>query len=72
MGTANVAVRADERVRRVSGFRRSMARPELAAVLGTLLVWALFASLAGHRVQRAASSDEEQRRTRTWWRQGCK
>ena len=49
MGTANVAVRADERVRRVSGFRRSMARPELAAVLGTILVWALFAALAGQR-----------------------
>ncbi len=49
MGTADVAVRADERVRRVSGFRRSLARPELAAVLGTILVWAFFAIVAGHR-----------------------
>jgi len=47
--TASVAVRTDERVRRVGWLRLLPARPELGAVLGTFVVWALFAAWSGSR-----------------------
>jgi simple sugar transport system permease protein len=46
----NIApAKADERVRRDSTLKRLLRRPELGAVGGALLVWILFALLAGHR-----------------------
>lgn len=49
MSAADVAIRGDERVRRVSWLRLLPSRPELAAVLGTCLVWTVFAVWAGQR-----------------------
>ncbi len=37
----------DERVKQVSKFRRAMIRPELGAICGTILVFALFLMIAG-------------------------
>jgi simple sugar transport system permease protein len=37
---------ADERVRNVSGFNRLLARPEVGAIIGAVLVWAFFAIVA--------------------------
>ncbi len=37
---------ADERIRQVSGLSRLMARPELGAVVGAILVWVFFAIVA--------------------------
>src|SRR5690606_15482208 len=46
----NIApVKADERVRSDSTFKRILRRPELGAVGGAILVWILFAVLAGNR-----------------------
>jgi simple sugar transport system permease protein len=42
-----VAVPVDERVRRVSPLKRALARPELGAVAGTILVFAFFGAVAG-------------------------
>jgi len=47
--SAAVAFRRDERVRRVGWLRLLIGRPELAAVLGAILVWLLFAAWAGTR-----------------------
>ena len=49
MSTAVVAVPTDERVRRVGWLRLLIGRPELAAVIGAILVWGLFAAWAGTR-----------------------
>ena len=40
---------ADERVRRAGLLRRLLARPELGAVAGAILVWVFFALVAGNR-----------------------
>src|SRR5688500_6660217 len=46
----NIAhVKADERVRRDSALKRLLRRPELGAIGGAVLVWILFALLAGNR-----------------------
>jgi simple sugar transport system permease protein len=46
---ATAARPADERVRRVGIMRRLLARPELGAVAGAILVFAFFATVAGDR-----------------------
>jgi simple sugar transport system permease protein len=46
--TAGPIGRADERVRRVSAWKRLMARPELGAVAGTIIVYLFFAVVAGN------------------------
>ncbi len=45
-GTAPPVGREDERVREVSRLSRLLARPELGAVVGAVLVWAFFATIA--------------------------
>jgi simple sugar transport system permease protein len=49
MATAEAKQRADERVREVGLVRVLLNRPELGAVTGAVLVWILFAILAGDR-----------------------
>ncbi|MEP7082479.1 MAG: ABC transporter permease [Chloroflexota bacterium] len=49
MATAQQARPADERVRSLGLTRVLLARPELGAIAGTILVWLLFAILAGDR-----------------------
>jgi simple sugar transport system permease protein len=39
-------LKADERIRRVAGWRRLLGRPELGAVAGTLLVYVFFLLVA--------------------------
>ena len=46
---ATAARPADERVRRVGLLRKLLARPELGAVAGAILVFAFFATVAGDR-----------------------
>lgn len=43
------AVKHDERIRTISRWHRLMSRPEFGAVTGTVIVWLLFAALAGDR-----------------------
>ena len=43
-----VPVAHDERIRKVSAFRRAMIRPELGAVCGTIAVFLFFLILAPH------------------------
>jgi simple sugar transport system permease protein len=45
---ATATGRSDERLRRVSIWRRLMVRPELGAVAGTVLVYLFFAAVAGN------------------------
>lgn len=47
LDTAAAIGRVDERVRQVSVLRRLLARPELGAVAGTILVFLFFAAVAG-------------------------
>ncbi|MCX6047562.1 MAG: ABC transporter permease [Chloroflexi bacterium] len=42
-----MATVSDERVRRVSPFKRLLGRPELGAIAGSIIVWLFFASVAG-------------------------
>jgi simple sugar transport system permease protein len=49
MTTTAVAARSDERVRQVGWLRLLIGRPELAAVLGAIVVWLLFAVWSGTR-----------------------
>jgi simple sugar transport system permease protein len=49
MTSAEVAVRTDERVRHMGLLQRLLHRPAFGAVLGTLVVWVLFALWAGER-----------------------
>lgn len=44
-----MAVTADERILKTSTVRRLVARPELGAVAGAVVVWAFFAIVAGDR-----------------------
>ncbi|MEP6873720.1 MAG: ABC transporter permease [Burkholderiales bacterium] len=46
-GTAHPAGPVDERVRRIGGFARFLARPEFGALSGTVLVFLLFGLAAG-------------------------
>jgi simple sugar transport system permease protein len=46
--TAGPVGRADERVRRVSAWKKLLARPELGAVAGTIIVYLFFAAVAGN------------------------
>ncbi|WP_172330107.1 ABC transporter permease [Mangrovicoccus sp. HB161399] len=47
MTDATASAQADERVRDVSALRRALIRPELGGICGTILVFLLFASIAG-------------------------
>jgi simple sugar transport system permease protein len=49
MTRAEAVPKPDERVRQISLFQRFFRRPEFGAVVGTVLVWLLFAAWAGHR-----------------------
>jgi simple sugar transport system permease protein len=49
MATTTATPGADERVRRISLLRRLLSRPELGAVGGVIVVWVLFAIVAGDR-----------------------
>ncbi|MCX6050415.1 MAG: ABC transporter permease, partial [Chloroflexi bacterium] len=44
---STIATVSDERVRRVSPFKRLLGRPELGAIAGSIIVWLFFASIAG-------------------------
>ncbi|MFN8418576.1 MAG: ABC transporter permease [Anaerolineae bacterium] len=47
--TANQQAGQDERLKSETIFRRLLRRPELAAVAGTIIVWIIFAVIAGNR-----------------------
>lgn len=44
---STIVTASDERVRRVSPFKRLLGRPELGAITGSIIVWLFFASVAG-------------------------